>query len=139
MNKLSSFLPERSGSEWRAHDHDTSINALTGTFGHYTRSFTFGIALLGLFSSQYVYSETEVASESGGNSAPSVAAPGLINVDTAYGRGSPVSRSLVQWTHARLAFGKDIERIAVGKQSIIEVEVIAPTVTLVGVSAAVRL
>ena len=49
---------------------------------------------------------------------------GLINVDTAYSRGNSRSRTLVQWTHARLAFGKDIERIAVGKQSIIEVEVI---------------
>ncbi|MGS0466248.1 pilus assembly protein N-terminal domain-containing protein [Cobetia marina] len=51
-------------------------------------------------------------------------AAGLINVDTAYSSGSSRSRTLVQWTHARLAFGKDIERIAVGKQSIIEVEVI---------------
>ncbi len=51
-------------------------------------------------------------------------AAGLINVETAYSSGSSRSRTLVQWTHARLAFGKDIERIAVGKQSIIEVEVI---------------
>lgn len=53
-----------------------------------------------------------------------VPAAGLINIDTAYSSGGTRSRSLVQWTHARLAFGKDIERIAVGKQSIIEVEVI---------------
>ncbi|WP_158773491.1 pilus assembly protein N-terminal domain-containing protein [Cobetia sp. L2A1] len=53
-----------------------------------------------------------------------VPAAGLINIDTAYSSGGTRLRSLVQWTHARLAFGKDIERIAVGKQSIIEVEVI---------------
>lgn len=62
-----------------------------------------------------------VAAEMGNDSTP---AQGLINVDTAYSSGSSRSRTLVQWTHARLAFGKDIERIAVGKQSIIEVEVI---------------
>ncbi|UTW12046.1 pilus assembly protein N-terminal domain-containing protein [Marinobacterium rhizophilum] len=49
---------------------------------------------------------------------------GLLAVETANGRQSSTTRELVQWTHARLIFNKDLERVAVGQDKTLEVEIL---------------
>ena len=49
---------------------------------------------------------------------------GLEFVETADGKRSIHTRNLIQWTHSRLVFNKDIERIAVGQGDFIELEVL---------------
>ena len=49
---------------------------------------------------------------------------GLEFIETADGRQSRNSRELVQWTHSRLVFSKTLKRVAVGQDSIMEVEVL---------------
>lgn len=95
---------------------DSSVRILSQSANGYSRWAISCLALLLLSTIDLARAEDETPAL--------VPAAGLINIDTAYSSGGTRSRSLVQWTHARLAFGKDIERIAVGKQSIIEVEVI---------------
>ena len=56
-----------------------------------------------------------------------VAAPayaGLTYVEDASGRHGSHNGSLIQWTHSRLSFDKEIERIAVGQTKTLEVEVL---------------
>ncbi len=95
---------------------DSSVRILSQSANGYSRWAISCLALLLLSTIDLARAEDETPAL--------VPAAGLINIDTAYSSGGTRLRSLVQWTHARLAFGKDIERIAVGKQSIIEVEVI---------------
>lgn len=52
-------------------------------------------------------------------------AGGLDYIETAHGQQAGSIRELVQWTHARLVFGKALERVAVGKESTLEVEILA--------------
>nr|WP_067290499.1 pilus assembly protein N-terminal domain-containing protein [Marinobacterium profundum] len=49
---------------------------------------------------------------------------GLQSVETAYGQQSASTRELVQWTHARLIFSKELERVAVGQDKTLEVEIL---------------
>lgn len=49
---------------------------------------------------------------------------GLDFVETADGVKLYDTRDLVQWTHTRLVFNKDLERVAVGQNSTLEVEVL---------------
>lgn len=49
---------------------------------------------------------------------------GLKFVETASGTKSSTTRELVQWTHSRLVFEKELTRVAVGQNSIMEVEVL---------------
>lgn len=51
-------------------------------------------------------------------------AEGLIYVETANGSRSVHTRQLVQWTHARMVFNSDLTRVAVGQNSIMEVEIL---------------
>lgn len=51
-------------------------------------------------------------------------ADGLKYVETADGRQNASTRHLVQWTHTRLVFDKALERVAVGQDSTLEVEVL---------------
>lgn len=52
------------------------------------------------------------------------ASDGLIYVETADGTRSAGTRQLVQWTHARMVFNKDLARVAVGQSDTMEVEVL---------------
>ncbi len=49
---------------------------------------------------------------------------GLKFVETADGTQSSKTRELVQWTHSRLVFTKDLKRVAVGQESTMQVEVL---------------
>lgn len=51
-------------------------------------------------------------------------AEGLLYVETAGGSRLDSTREIVRWTHARLVFEKDLERIAVGQPNILEVELL---------------
>ncbi len=53
-----------------------------------------------------------------------VSAAGLKFVETADGERAKGTRDLVQWTHTRLVFNKALERVAVGKQDTLELEVL---------------
>ncbi len=53
-----------------------------------------------------------------------VAAAGLKYVETADGSKSAQTRDLIQWTHTRLVFDKPLERVAVGQQATLELEVL---------------
>lgn len=50
--------------------------------------------------------------------------PGLKYVETASGAKSARTRELVQWTHTRLVFNKELRRVAVGQEEILQVEVL---------------
>ncbi len=52
------------------------------------------------------------------------AADGLMYVETADGTRSQATRHLVQWTHARMVFDKDLTRVAVGQSDTMEVEIL---------------
>lgn len=52
------------------------------------------------------------------------AAAGLKYVETADGSKSAQTRDLIQWTHTRLVFDKPLERVAVGQQATLELEVL---------------
>ncbi len=49
---------------------------------------------------------------------------GLKFVETADGTQSSKTRELVQWTHSRLVFTKDLKRVAVGQENTMQVEVL---------------
>lgn len=49
---------------------------------------------------------------------------GLAYVEDAAGRKSSNVRSLVQWTHSRLVFDKDLERVAIGQEKTLEAEIL---------------
>src|SRR5690606_245019 len=51
-------------------------------------------------------------------------ADGLLYVETASGARLDSTREIVRWTHARLVFDKDLERIAVGQPNVLEVELL---------------
>ena len=51
-------------------------------------------------------------------------AAGLRYVETADGKQSSKVRELVQWTHSRLVFDKDLKRVAVGQNKTMEVEIL---------------
>jgi Flp pilus assembly secretin CpaC len=53
------------------------------------------------------------------------AADGLQFVETADSKKSKDTRELVQWTHSRLVFNKPLERIAVGQEETLQVEVLS--------------
>lgn len=53
-----------------------------------------------------------------------LAADGLMYVETANGNRSVHTRKLVQWTHARMVFSKDLTRVAVGQSDTMEVEIL---------------
>ncbi|MBA6352518.1 MULTISPECIES: pilus assembly protein N-terminal domain-containing protein [unclassified Colwellia] len=53
------------------------------------------------------------------------AADGLKFVETADSKKSKETRELVQWTHSRLVFNKPLERIAVGQEETLQVEVLS--------------
>jgi len=52
-------------------------------------------------------------------------AGGLQFVETAGGKKSKNTRELVQWTHSRLVFNKVLERIAVGQEETLQIEVLS--------------
>ena len=55
----------------------------------------------------------------------SVSAQGrLVYLEDATGRHASENRSLIQWTHSRLVFDREIERVAVGQTKTLEVEVL---------------
>tara|TARA_R110001583_G_scaffold88397_1_gene229313 strand:- start:961 stop:2922 length:1962 start_codon:yes stop_codon:yes gene_type:complete len=63
---------------------------------------------------------------------PTVAvAGGLMFVETADSRKSKNIRKLVQWTHSRLVFNKVLERIAVGQEETLQIEVLSKNEALV--------
>ena len=49
---------------------------------------------------------------------------GLAFIETANGEQSAQIREMVQWTHSRLVFNKPLERVAVGQDSILQLEVL---------------
>jgi pilus assembly protein CpaC len=49
---------------------------------------------------------------------------GLVYLEDATGRHTSENRSLIQWTHSRLVFDREIERVAVGQAKTLEVEVL---------------
>lgn len=49
---------------------------------------------------------------------------GLAFIETADGEQSTQIREIVQWTHSRLVFNKPLERVAVGQDSILQLEVL---------------
>ncbi len=55
---------------------------------------------------------------------PITHAAGLNYVETADGKRRAATRSLIQWTHTRLVFNKSLERVAIGQESTLEVEVL---------------
>ena len=55
----------------------------------------------------------------------------LSYIQTADGERSQDQRSLVRWTHTRLVFDTSIERVAIGQEDIIELEVLGPREVLV--------
>ena len=58
-------------------------------------------------------------------------AGGLMFVETADSRKSKNIRKLVQWTHSRLVFNKVLERIAVGQEDTLQIEVLSKNEALV--------
>lgn len=58
-------------------------------------------------------------------------ADGLLYVETASGARLDSTREIVRWTHARLVFDKDLERIAVGQPNVLEVELLGGREALV--------
>src|SRR5690606_31050006 len=56
---------------------------------------------------------------------------GLLYVETAGGSRLDSTREIVRWTHARLVFDKDLERIAVGQPNVLEVELLGGREALV--------
>ncbi len=50
---------------------------------------------------------------------------GLKYVETASGHKSLHTRELIQWTHTRMVFNKELSRVAVGQDSILQVEVLS--------------
>ena len=56
--------------------------------------------------------------------APASALANLRYIEDASGKHTSERRELVQWTHSRLVFDRDIKRVAVGQDSIIQVEVL---------------
>jgi len=52
------------------------------------------------------------------------ASDGLVYVETADGTRSTGTRQLVQWTHARMVFNKDLARVAIGQSDTMEVEIL---------------
>lgn len=57
-------------------------------------------------------------------SVPFMAHANLAYIEDSNGKHAAGQRELVQWTHSRMVFDRDIKRIAVGQNSIIEVEVL---------------
>ncbi|MBY6194592.1 pilus assembly protein N-terminal domain-containing protein [Marinobacter hydrocarbonoclasticus] len=57
-------------------------------------------------------------------SCPLLALGALKYIEDSNGKHKSEKRELVQWTHSRLVFDRDIKRIAVGQDSILEVEVL---------------
>lgn len=51
-------------------------------------------------------------------------AKGLKYVETADGKRGSGTRDLIQWTHTRLVFNKELERVAVGQEATLQVEVL---------------
>jgi pilus assembly protein CpaC len=49
---------------------------------------------------------------------------GLAYLEDASGRHTSENRALIQWTHSRLVFDREIERVAVGQAKTLEVEVL---------------
>lgn len=49
---------------------------------------------------------------------------GLKFIETADGHQSKSTREVVQWTHSRMVFNKPLERVAVGQDAILQVEVL---------------
>ncbi len=64
-------------------------------------------------------------------SMPEALTAGLNFVETADGHQSPNTRELVQWTHSRLVFKKDLVRVAVGQNETMEVEILGGREALV--------
>lgn len=56
--------------------------------------------------------------------APGMASANLKYIEDSSGKHTSERRELVQWTHSRLVFDRDIKRVAVGQDSIIQVEVL---------------
>lgn len=56
--------------------------------------------------------------------APDMAVANLKYIEDSSGKHTSERRELVQWTHSRLVFDRDIKRVAVGQDSIIQVEVL---------------
>lgn len=56
--------------------------------------------------------------------APGMAVANLKYIEDSSGKHTYEHRELVQWTHSRLVFDRDIKRVAVGQDSIIQVEVL---------------
>lgn len=61
---------------------------------------------------------------------PLAEASGLRFVETADGQRQTKARNLIQWTHSRLVFDKALERVAVGQDSTLELEVLSATEVL---------
>lgn len=59
------------------------------------------------------------------------ATDGLLYVETADGKQSADTRDLVQWTHARMVFDKDLARVAVGQSDTMEVEILGSREVLI--------
>ena len=49
---------------------------------------------------------------------------GLVFVKDSSGQKSTSKRDLIQWTHSRLVFDRDLERVAVGQEKTLEVEIL---------------
>jgi pilus assembly protein CpaC len=55
---------------------------------------------------------------------PAPAQAGLTFVEDASGRRSASFRDLIQWTHSRLLFDKELKRVAIGQEKTLEVEIL---------------
>ncbi|WP_416397238.1 pilus assembly protein N-terminal domain-containing protein [Allohahella sp. A8] len=55
---------------------------------------------------------------------PATTLANLKYIEDSHGRHTSEYRALVQWTHSRLVFDRDVKRVAVGQDSIIEIEVL---------------
>ncbi|WP_439861535.1 pilus assembly protein N-terminal domain-containing protein [Pseudomonas sp. MBLB4136] len=55
---------------------------------------------------------------------PTPAQAGLTFVEDASGRRSASFRDLIQWTHSRLLFDKELKRVAIGQEKTLEVEIL---------------
>ncbi|TWC43236.1 putative type II/III system pilus formation protein [Pseudomonas sp. SJZ079] len=59
-----------------------------------------------------------------GLTAPNTVQAGLTFVEDAAGRKSASFRDLIQWTHSRLVFDKELKRVAIGQEKTLEVEIL---------------
>ncbi|UTW08471.1 pilus assembly protein N-terminal domain-containing protein [Pseudomonas benzenivorans] len=55
---------------------------------------------------------------------PAPVQAGLTFVEDASGRRSAAFRDLIQWTHSRLLFDKELKRVAIGQEKTLEVEIL---------------